>query len=159
MKTQILSTMLILSLSATAFASGSHSDDHSNHGANKSEKTTHGHADGEKHEHSDEHDHSKHHEDDENYDHSKHHENHENGAENQDAEDVVYTKGVVKKIDPKTGKVTLIHEELPTLGMPAMTMVFRLSEDVDASTLDAGKEIEFSAERINGKLTVTDIKE
>jgi hypothetical protein len=39
-----------------------------------------------------------------------------------------FTKATVKKIDEKAGKVTLIHEELVDLEMPAMTMVFVLGD-------------------------------
>lgn len=35
-----------------------------------------------------------------------------------------FTKGVVKKVDVKAGKVTIIHEELVNLEMPAMMTVF-----------------------------------
>ncbi|WP_417728377.1 copper-binding protein [Roseovarius sp.] len=70
----------------------------------------------------------------------------------------VYTKGVVKNVKPEEGKVTIIHEELVDLEMPAMTMVFRVSDDAMFDRLDAGKEIEFIVERVNGKLTVTSLK-
>ena len=70
-----------------------------------------------------------------------------------------YVKGKVKKIDAGKGKVTLIHEEIPNLEMPAMTMVFKTGEDQMAGALEEGQEIEFQAERINGKLTITKIKE
>lgn len=69
-----------------------------------------------------------------------------------------YTKGTVKKIDGKAGKVTIIHEELVDLEMPAMTMVFRLAEESMLEQLEAGQEIEFVAERIKGKLTVTELR-
>lgn len=72
--------------------------------------------------------------------------------------DPVYTKGVVKKVKPDDGKVTIIHEELVDLEMPAMTMVFRVSDDTMFEQLEPGAEIEFIAERVNGKLTVTDLK-
>lgn len=65
-----------------------------------------------------------------------------------------FTKGTVKKLDTKAGKVTIIHEELVDLGMPAMTMVFRADEEMIAKMAE-GKEIKFVAERVNGKLTVT----
>lgn len=68
-----------------------------------------------------------------------------------------YTKGVVKKIKADSGKVTIIHEELVNLGMPAMTMVFRAEDDI-VTQLSEGQEIEFVAERVNGKLTVTNLK-
>lgn len=69
-----------------------------------------------------------------------------------------FTKATVKKIDAKAGKVTLIHEELVDLEMPAMTMVFVLADPAMAQQLSVGDEIEFIAERVNGKLTVTTLR-
>lgn len=69
-----------------------------------------------------------------------------------------FTKGTVKKIDEKAGKVTLIHEELVDLEMPAMTMVFVVGDPAMLAQLEVGKEIEFIADRVNGKLTVTALK-
>jgi Cu/Ag efflux protein CusF len=69
-----------------------------------------------------------------------------------------YTKGKVKKLDEKAGKVTIIHEELKSLDMPAMTMVFRIGDGVDVAKLKQGADIEFSADRVNGKITVTEVK-
>lgn len=70
-----------------------------------------------------------------------------------------FTKGVVKKVDDKKGKVSIIHEPIENLGMPAMTMVFRTSTEEMLQQLKPGQEVEFIAERVNGKLTVTKIKE
>ncbi|WP_294606905.1 copper-binding protein [Roseovarius sp.] len=69
-----------------------------------------------------------------------------------------YTKGVVKKVAPDAGKVTIIHEELINLEMPAMTMVFRVADEAMFGQLEPGANIEFVAERVNGKLTVTELK-
>jgi Cu/Ag efflux protein CusF len=69
-----------------------------------------------------------------------------------------FTKATVKKIDAKAGKVTLIHEELVDLEMPAMTMVFVLADPAMVEQLAVGDEIEFIAERVNGKLTVTELR-
>jgi len=69
-----------------------------------------------------------------------------------------YTKGTVKKVDMKAGKVTIIHEELANLDMPAMTMVFRTNEPAMLEKMKAGDEIEFVADRVRGKLTVTELK-
>ncbi|MEK0163132.1 copper-binding protein [Phaeobacter sp. JH20_36] len=66
-----------------------------------------------------------------------------------------FTKGTVKKLDTKSGKVTIIHEELVNLEMPAMTMVFRVADHAMLDQLEVGDAIEFVAERIQGKLTVT----
>lgn len=68
-----------------------------------------------------------------------------------------FTKGVVKKIKADAGKVTIIHEELTELDMPAMTMVFRAEDDI-ISQMSEGQEIEFVAERVQGKLTVVRLK-
>lgn len=69
-----------------------------------------------------------------------------------------FTKGTVKKVDAKAKKVTLIHEELKDLEMPAMTMVFRVKDDAMLGKLKEGANIEIVAERLEGKLTVTEIK-
>lgn len=69
-----------------------------------------------------------------------------------------FTKGTVKKIDAKAKKVTLIHEELKSLDMPAMTMVFRIKDDAVMEKLKEGASVEFVAERVDGKLTVTEVK-
>ncbi|SFU10279.1 copper-binding protein [Sedimentitalea nanhaiensis] len=69
-----------------------------------------------------------------------------------------FTKGTVKKVDDKVGKVTIIHEELVDLEMPAMTMVFRVADDAMLENLSAGQDIEFVADRVNGKLTVVELK-
>jgi Cu/Ag efflux protein CusF len=69
-----------------------------------------------------------------------------------------YTKGVVKKVDMKAGKVTIIHEELANLEMPAMTMVFRTADEAMLGRMKEGDTIEFVADRVQGKLTVTELK-
>ncbi|MBY5312045.1 hypothetical protein GR210_20260 [Rhizobium leguminosarum] len=69
-----------------------------------------------------------------------------------------FTKGVVNKIDAKANKVTIKHEDLKNLDMPAMTMVFRVEEPALLERLKEGSNIEFVAERVNGKLTVTEVK-
>ncbi|MDH5531036.1 MAG: copper-binding protein [Paracoccaceae bacterium] len=71
--------------------------------------------------------------------------------------DVEYTTGTIKKIDAKAGKVTIIHGPLVTLDMPAMTMVFRADEEMMAKMYE-GQDIEFVADRVKGKLTVTALK-
>lgn len=71
--------------------------------------------------------------------------------------DVEYSKGKVKKLDAKAGKVTIVHGPLTNLDMPSMTMVFRADELIMAQ-LSEGKDIEFVADRVNGKLTVTALK-
>jgi Cu/Ag efflux protein CusF len=69
-----------------------------------------------------------------------------------------FTKGVVNKVDAKAKKVTIKHEDLKNLDMPAMTMVFRVEDSALLEKLKEGSNIEFVAERVNGKLTVTELK-
>ncbi len=69
-----------------------------------------------------------------------------------------FTNGTVKKVDAKAKKVTLIHEELKSLEMPAMTMVFAVDDAAMLTKLKEGAKVQFVAERKNGKLTVTQVK-
>lgn len=69
-----------------------------------------------------------------------------------------FTNGTVKKVDAKAKKVTLIHEELKSLEMPAMTMVFAVDDEAMLAKLKEGAKVQFVAERKNGKLTVTQVK-
>jgi Cu/Ag efflux protein CusF len=68
-----------------------------------------------------------------------------------------FTLGVVKEVDAEAGKVTIIHEELVDLGMPAMTMVFRADDEMLAR-MSEGQNVEFLADRVAGKLTVVEMK-
>ena len=72
-------------------------------------------------------------------------------------DEAVYTKGSVKALDNEAGKVTIIHEELVNLEMPAMTMVFR-ADEATLARMSAGQDIEFVADRVEGKLTVVELK-
>lgn len=69
-----------------------------------------------------------------------------------------YTKGVVKSVDTDAGKITVIHEELKNLEMPAMTMVFVAGDETILARMQDGQEIEFVADRVNGKLTIIELK-
>ena len=69
-----------------------------------------------------------------------------------------FTKGVVNKVDAKAKKVTIKHEDLKNLDMPAMTMVFRVEDPALLEKLKEGSSVEFVAERVNGKLTVTEVR-
>ncbi|MHB9119801.1 MAG: copper-binding protein [Burkholderiales bacterium] len=60
--------------------------------------------------------------------------------------------GEVKKIDKAAGKITIKHGPLENLGMPGMTMVFRVKEPVALDRVKIGDQIKFEAERVNGAL-------
>lgn len=69
-----------------------------------------------------------------------------------------FTKGTVKKVDAAAKKVTITHEELKNLDMPGMTMVFRIKDEALLAKLKEGANIEFVAERADGKLIVAQVK-
>ncbi|MFG6532962.1 copper-binding protein [Sulfitobacter sp. 1A16787] len=69
----------------------------------------------------------------------------------------VYSTGKIKKVDAKGKKVTIIHGPLENLDMPSMTMVFKADEALIAN-MKEGQNIEFVADRVKGKLTVTAMK-
>ena len=66
--------------------------------------------------------------------------------------------GKVVKVDESAGKVTLDHQKIPNLDMPPMTMVFHTSDPALLKTVKAGDSVKFSADKVNGQLTVTRIE-
>jgi Cu/Ag efflux protein CusF len=64
------------------------------------------------------------------------------------------TAGVVKKVDKGAGKVTISHAPLKNLGMPKMTMVFRVKDPAMLDRLKEGDEILFIADKVDGAFTV-----
>ncbi len=84
----------------------------------------------------------------------KQHASHD-GAADQAA---VLTEGVVKKVDKTAGKITIKHGPLENLGMPGMTMVFRVSDPGWLDRVKPGDNIHFLANMVNGALTVTTLE-
>ncbi len=66
--------------------------------------------------------------------------------------------GEVKKINKDAGKLTIKHGELKNLGMPPMTMVFRVKQPAMLDQVKAGDKIGFVAEKVNGQLTVIQLE-
>lgn len=69
-----------------------------------------------------------------------------------------FTSGEVTKVDTAQKKITIKHGELKNLDMPAMTMVFAAGDDAMLTKVKPGQKIKFVADRVNGRLTVTEIK-
>ena len=69
-----------------------------------------------------------------------------------------FTKGQVTKVDAKQKKVTVKHEELTNLDMPAMTMVFNVADEAMLEKVAEGSNIEFVADRLRGKMTIIELK-
>ena len=67
------------------------------------------------------------------------------------------TQGVVKRVDKTTGRLTIAHDAIKNLGMPKMTMVFRVKDDTWLDRFREGDRIRFAAENPGGVLTVVAI--
>ncbi|NDP49547.1 MAG: copper-binding protein [Sulfuriferula multivorans] len=83
---------------------------------------------------------------------------HDHGAASPAMTNASLSEGEVKKVDKDQGKITLKHGPIENMGMPGMTMVFRVQ---DASMLDqvkAGDKVRFQAEKMNGALMVTKLE-
>jgi Cu(I)/Ag(I) efflux system protein CusF len=66
--------------------------------------------------------------------------------------------GEIRKVDAETGKITIRHADIPNLGMPPMTMVFRVAAPDLLTKVKTGDQVLFTAEKANGVLTVTTIE-
>ncbi len=62
--------------------------------------------------------------------------------------------GLVKKVDKAAGKVTISHGPIENLGMPKMTMVYRVKDPAMLDRLEEGDKILFVAEKVDGAFTV-----
>ena len=68
------------------------------------------------------------------------------------------SKGEVTKVDTRRNRVTVKHGPLDNLEMPAMTMVFEVSDPAMMDRLAVGRAITFTADRVEGKLTIVEIE-
>lgn len=69
-----------------------------------------------------------------------------------------FVRGIVEEISTEPQRLTIAHDPIPNLEMEAMTMVFRLADPAMLEGLSVGQTIEFEADRINGRLTVTAVR-
>lgn len=65
------------------------------------------------------------------------------------------TQGEVRKVDAAAGKVTIKHDAIKSLDMPAMTMVFQVRDPALLAKVKAGDAVRFHAERDDGAYIVT----
>jgi len=62
--------------------------------------------------------------------------------------------GEIKKVNKEAEKITIRHGELKDLGMPAMTMVFRVKDPSMLEQVKMGDKVKFVAGRVSGQPTV-----
>ncbi|MCS0660564.1 copper-binding protein [Massilia terrae] len=65
------------------------------------------------------------------------------------------SEGGIQKVDKDAGKLTVKHGPLNNLGMPAMTMAFKVQDPAMLDQVKVGQLVRFRVERANGSLTIT----
>lgn len=66
-------------------------------------------------------------------------------------------KGVVQAVRGEQGKIKIKHGPIDKYGMPAMTMMFKVSDPAQLSGLQKGNSIEFNIDNSSGGFVVTKI--
>ena len=74
------------------------------------------------------------------------------------AQSLPMVSGIVEKVDAAASKVTIDHGPIPNLDMDAMTMVFRSQNPAILKGVKPRDKIRFTADRVNGQITVTKIQ-
>ncbi len=68
------------------------------------------------------------------------------------------SEGEITRWDPRTLKLSLRHGDIKNLGMPPMSMVFRVPDAAVVGNLQPGDKVRFRAEQVNGAYTVTRVE-
>ena len=63
----------------------------------------------------------------------------------------------MRKVDKDAKKITLRHGPLANLDMPAMTMVFQVTDPAMLDKVKTGDKVKFRAQKVNGAFTITQI--
>ena len=68
------------------------------------------------------------------------------------------TEAEVRKVDKDNKKITLKHGAIKNLDMPAMTMVFGVTDAALLEKVKTGDKVRFKANNDGGKYTVTELQ-
>lgn len=74
------------------------------------------------------------------------------------AASVPFVKAQVSAVDTAKGTVTLNHEDIPNMKMPAMTMAFNVANKKMLKGIKAGDKVRFKLEPVKGKPLVTKLE-
>ena len=77
----------------------------------------------------------------------------------EDAKKLPMVAAKVTKVDDAAGKLTLKHADIPNLDMTGMTMVFKANDPAMLKSVKPGDRVKFTADKINGQLTVMSIEQ
>lgn len=67
-------------------------------------------------------------------------------------------RGEVKYVSEKAKKITIKHEEIKSLNMQPMTMVFRVKENIALNQYKVGDTINFIAQKIDDHVVIVQIE-
>lgn len=74
------------------------------------------------------------------------------------ATSVPFVKAEVSSVDPAKGTVTLNHEDIPNMKMPAMSMAFNVVNKKMLRGIKAGDKVRFKLESVKGQALVTKLE-
>jgi Cu(I)/Ag(I) efflux system protein CusF len=66
--------------------------------------------------------------------------------------------GEIRRVDKEAKKLTIKHEPIPNIDMPAMTMVFQVKDPAMLDQVKTGDKVRFAADKVGGVYTVTRIE-
>lgn len=67
-------------------------------------------------------------------------------------------EGVVKKVNAEKQTIRIHHQGVANLDMPAMPMAFHVKSPDMLTRVREGDEVTFSAEKIDGRYVITEIR-
>lgn len=65
------------------------------------------------------------------------------------------TAGEIRKVDKEAKKITIRHQPMTHLEMPAMTMIFQVQDPALLEQVRVGDKVRFAAEKKDGAFVVT----
>jgi len=66
--------------------------------------------------------------------------------------------GEILKVDPSSSKITIKHDQIPNIGLPAMTMSFNVSDVEMLNQFKAGDTVKFAISKLDGALTIISLE-
>jgi len=69
-----------------------------------------------------------------------------------------FADGEVRKVDKDAKKITIKHGPIPSLDMPAMSMVFQVKDPAMLEQVKAGDKVRFDADKVGGAYTIMKIE-
>jgi Cu(I)/Ag(I) efflux system periplasmic protein CusF len=68
------------------------------------------------------------------------------------------TQGEIRRIDKDAKKLTIRHQPITNLEMPAMTMVFQVQDPAVLEQVKVGDKVRFAAEKKDGAFVLTQVE-